>query len=87
MPYFPIWLTDLVMIDESMAGVQNDQINVSKLSRLAKVLDQFLACQTRKYPFTLKPELQDYIIKGSTVCTEEEGLFALSLKREPREPK
>ena len=89
-PYFPLWLTDLMMLEET-ALMDGDSGEVSHvgLIRRTQIIDRFLACQKVAYvPDALHHHhLLDYVLKRSCVCMDDEALFQMSLVAEPREPK
>ncbi len=45
MPYFALWLTDLVMIDESSHALVSGLVNVAHLRSLSRVLDLLVSSQ------------------------------------------
>jgi hypothetical protein len=45
MPYFALWLTDLVMIDETSKSTVNGLVNAPHLRALSRVLDLLVSSQ------------------------------------------
>ncbi len=85
MPYLALWLTDLVMLDEAGSPLTaGGLLNGAHLRSVARVLEQVVAAQRVRYGIAASPAVADFIVKGSSVCTDEAALFQMSLLCEPR---
>lgn len=84
MPYFALWLTDLVMTDETSAAVVGGLAHLPHLRSVARVLEQLVSSQRVHYAIAPQLAVADYIARASPVCCDEAALFQMSLLCEPR---
>ena len=84
-PYFGIYLTDLVFADEANPDKITDHglINFEKNYLLYKIIKEIQLYQQTPYNFQAVPEIHDYLISAKFL--DENETYELSLKCEPRD--
>lgn len=87
LPFLGLWLTDLVMIEESLTPLVQPGgfVSLSKLRAVSKVLDMLILSQLHPYALPVVAAVSDWISKGSLLCPDPGLLFDLSLRAEARE--
>lgn len=81
-PYIGIYLSDLVVLDESMSDDVQGLINFAKREKIARILSNMSLFQQKPYVFRSVGILREYL--SSLECSlDEDGLNQLSEKREP----
>jgi len=82
-PYLGMYMGDLTSIEEGNATVTEDDLyNVEKLEMVAKIVLSIEQFKAQRFALAPQPLLQHYLRSPS--AEHEDGLFAMSLAREPR---
>ncbi|KAI8349456.1 ras guanine nucleotide exchange factor domain-containing protein [Choanephora cucurbitarum] len=87
-PFLGIYLQDLTFIDDGNSNLlkkSNNLINFSKRMKTAEVIRDLQQYQSTHYMLSAVPDLQEFIKTHLHSSREDEELYSLSLKLEPRE--
>ncbi|KAI8364223.1 ras guanine nucleotide exchange factor domain-containing protein [Blakeslea trispora] len=87
-PFLGIYLQDLTFIDDGNSNLlkkSNNLINFSKRMKTAEVIRDLQQYQSTHYMLSAVPDLQEFIKTHLHSSREDEELYNLSLKLEPRE--
>ncbi|KAI7901110.1 ras guanine nucleotide exchange factor domain-containing protein [Cokeromyces recurvatus] len=87
-PFLGIYLQDLTFIEDGNSNFlkkSNHLINFAKRMKTAEVIQDLQQYQSTHYMLTAVPDIQQFIKTHLQSSREEEELYNLSLKLEPRE--
>ncbi|KAF1796064.1 ras guanine nucleotide exchange factor domain-containing protein [Mucor lusitanicus] len=87
-PFLGIYLQDLTFIEDGNANFlkkSNNLINFAKRMKTAEVIRDLQQYQSTHYMLTAVPDIQEFIKTHLHSSREEEELYNLSLRLEPRE--
>ncbi|KAK4509955.1 DNA mismatch repair protein Mlh1 [Mucor velutinosus] len=87
-PFLGIYLQDLTFIEDGNANFlkkSNNLINFAKRMKTAEVIRDLQQYQSTHYMLTAVPDIQEFIKTHLQSSREEEELYNLSLRLEPRE--
>lgn len=87
-PFLGIYLQDLTFIEDGNSNFlkkSNNLINFAKRMKTAEVIRDLQQYQSTHYMLTAVPDIQEFIKTHLHSSREEEELYNLSLKLEPRE--
>ncbi|RCI04084.1 hypothetical protein CU098_000347, partial [Rhizopus stolonifer] len=87
-PFLGIYLQDLTFIEDGNSNYlkkTNNQINFAKRMKTAEVIRDLQQYQSTHYMLTAVPDIQEFIKTHLHSSREEDELYELSLKLEPRE--
>lgn len=84
LPYLGMFLTDLTFIEDGNVDSKDGLIHFAKCSLLADVIRTVQYYQNYNYSFELKPELYSQLSHLKLSDVDQDLLYELSLKLEPR---
>ncbi|KAG1050442.1 hypothetical protein G6F43_007285 [Rhizopus delemar] len=87
-PFLGIYLQDLTFIEDGNSNFlkkPNHLINFAKRTKTAEVIQDLQQYQSTHYMLTVVPDIQEFIKTHLQSSRDEEELYNLSLKLEPRE--
>ncbi|KAI9676756.1 MAG: hypothetical protein M1829_002851 [Trizodia sp. TS-e1964] len=86
-PFFGVYLTDLVFIEDGIPSVikKTQLINFAKRAKTAEVIRNIQQYQNVPYPLQPVTELQDYILSNMQAAGDVHEMYERSLQVEPRE--
>ncbi|KAA0704279.1 Ras-specific guanine nucleotide-releasing factor 2 [Triplophysa tibetana] len=85
-PYLGMYLTDLAFIEEGTPNfTEEGLVNFSKMRMISHIIREIRQFQQTPYRIELQPKVTQYLL-DKTLVMDEDTLYELSLKIEPRLP-
>jgi son of sevenless len=84
-PYLGMFLSDLTFIEDGSKNITtNGLINFQKRKRISQTILKIISLQNSVYNFRVVPQLYLYLLNFDNIIDDENILYSLSLKIEPK---